>query len=73
MKVGSCLLIKQQDKWRCVKYHHHDNKYLYFVAMPKEMQYKRNIQKVKFDPEMFRSIHQGKGEKVIKNADPIQW
>ena len=73
MKVGYCLLIKQQNKWRCVKYHHHDDKYLYYVEMPKEMQYKRNIKKVKFNPDDFRDIHQGKGEKALKNADSIQW
>lgn len=73
MKVGSCLLIKQQNKWQCVKYHHHDDKYLYYVEMPKEMQYKRNIKKVRFNPDDFRNIHQGKDEKALKNADPIQW
>lgn len=73
MKVGKCLLIKQQDKWRCVKYHHHDKNYLYYVEMPREMLCKRNIKKVKFEPDNFRDIHQGKGEKVIKNAAPIQW
>lgn len=73
MKVGDCLLIRQQEKWMCVKYHHHDDKYLYYVHMPLDMLHKRHIKKIRFNPDDIRSIHQGKGEKVLKNADPIQW
>lgn len=73
IKKGECILIKPKDKWLCVKYYSHDIDYLYYVPMHIDMLHKRHIKKMKFGSDNVRTIHQGKGDKVIKGVKDIEF
>lgn len=72
IEKGDCILIKQKDKWLCVKYYSHDIDYLYYVPMAIDMLHKRHIKKIKFGTDNVRNIHQGKNEKPLKGGEPIE-